>query len=91
MANGKFTVELTNMGKWLDGLQLFKPGNAQVQTAKMVWDAASKKFASGASGTVSSFVKGTSPVTNAARTWYRIERPLLQSNPNVTGINYPKY
>jgi RHS repeat-associated protein len=87
-ANGKTTLEQTAGGKYLDGLNLFGPGSPLTPgEAAQVWDAASVRFAQGASGEVSVFSTGATRMGAwGERTWWRIERPALETNPSVTKI-----
>jgi RHS repeat-associated protein len=58
-ANGKTTLEQTPGGKFLDSLNLFEPGSPVTKAeAAQIWDAASKRFAEGASGEVNVFSTG---------------------------------
>jgi len=89
IANGKTTLEQTHGGQYLDSLKLFDPGSGLTpQQAGAVWDAASARFARDASGQVNVFPTGAKR-KNAwgnIRTWWRVEKPALDLNPNVTGI-----
>ncbi|WP_224240704.1 DUF6531 domain-containing protein [Hyalangium gracile] len=87
-ANGKTTLEQTAGGRFLDSLNLFKPGSPVTPAqAAQIWDAASRRFAEGASGQVSVFSTWAKRIGDyGERTWWRIEKPALQRNPNVTGI-----
>jgi hypothetical protein len=76
-ANGKFTMEMTSGGKWLNNLNLYGPNSPVTSTeAKALWNVASEKFASGASGSVNAFTRGTTFNPNSA--FYNIELPILQ-------------
>jgi RHS repeat-associated protein len=88
-ANGKTTLEQTAGGRYLDSLKLFDSGSGLTGAqAAEVWDAASKRFAEGASGNVTVFPTGAKRMNNWGnlRTWWRIEKPALDANPKVTGI-----
>ena len=87
-ANGRTTLEQTAGGRYLDRLKLFKPTNGLTgaQAAQM-WDAASLRFAQGASGDVNVFSTGATRIGPfGMRTWWRVEQPALQSNSAVTSI-----
>lgn len=88
-ANGRSTLEQTRGGRVLDGLNLFDPGSGITGAqAAEVWDAASLRFAQGASGEVNVFSTGSrrmNPWGNL-RTWWRVERPALLRNPDVDRI-----
>lgn len=88
-ANGKTTLEQTPGGRILDGLNLFDPGSGiSGAEAAAVWDAASKRFADGASGTINVFSTGAKKMNawGSLRTWWRVELPALRANPRVSGI-----
>ncbi len=87
-ATGRTTLEQTPGGRYLDSLQLFGPSSPLTPAqAAQVWDAASVRFAQGASGEVSVFSTGATRMGAwGERTWWRIERPALLANPNVTRI-----
>lgn len=86
VSKGKFTIELTAGGKYLDGLDLFNssgiykdgppiPGNRAAE----IWDQASTKFASLARGKVKTFIHNVNPINEFGnlRTFFRIELPIL--------------
>ncbi len=80
--NGKFTIDMTPGGKWLNSLDLYgKNSPVTIEQADAIWRVASIKFAWGASGKVSAFTRGTS--YNKDTMFYGIELPILRSNPNV--------
>src|SRR5512133_1619426 len=85
---GKTTLEQTHGGKYLDSLKLFDKGSGLTGAqAAEIWDIASKRFADGASGKVFVFSTKTAKVGDyGIRTWWRIEKPALQKNPNVSEI-----
>jgi RHS repeat-associated protein len=86
---GKTTIEQTAGGRYLDGLTLFDEGESGLssQQAGELWDAASGRFAEGASGEVNVFSTGTKKASlYGERTWWRIEKPILAMNPKVTAI-----
>jgi len=76
-ANGKFTIEMTPGGKWLNGLDLFGANSPVTRPqATALWNAASEQFASGASGGVNAFSRGTTFNPNSA--FYNIELTILR-------------
>jgi len=87
-SEGKTTLEQTSGGRFLDSLELFEPGSGLSPTeAASVWDAASIRFAHGASGQVNVFAtraKRRGPF--GERTWWRLEKPILNKNTAVTEI-----
>jgi len=86
---GKMTLEQTAGGQVLDRMKLFDPGSGLTGAqAAEVWDAASLRFAKEASGEVSVFSTGAKRMNNWGnlRTWWRVERPALKTNPKVTNI-----
>lgn len=87
--HGKTTLEQTAGGKYLDGLHLFgKDSGMSGKQAAEIWDVASVKFAQGASGDVNMFGTGAKKMNDfgSVRTWWRIEKPALISNPDVTSV-----
>jgi len=87
-ANGKTTLEQTAGGSHLNGLNLFdsSSGLSGAQAAQ-VWDAASVRFAQRATGDVNVFSTGATRFgPYGERTWWRIEKPALDANPDVTSI-----
>ncbi|PRQ02443.1 putative deoxyribonuclease RhsC [Enhygromyxa salina] len=88
-ANGKTTLEQTAGGRYLDGLNLFDTPTSGLSGAEaaQVWDAASRRFAEGASGDVNVFSTGATRFGAwGERTWWRLERPTLAANPDVNSI-----
>jgi RHS repeat-associated protein len=89
---GKTTLEQTKGGKFLVSLDLFNElghgSPVTPQQAAEIWDAASKKFAEGASGEVSVFSTGAKKMNawGNLRTWWRVELKALKGNPAVTRI-----
>jgi len=84
---GKTTLEQTAGGRYLDRLKLFD--NLPGPQAAAIWDIASNRFAAGASGETHVFSGGArriSQYTGKLRTWWRIEKPELLRNRNVTAI-----
>jgi hypothetical protein len=82
---GKTTLEQTAGGKYLDDLNLFS--NMDGAQAAHVWDIASARFANGASGHINVFNKGATQFGPfGERTWWSVEKPLLDLNSNVTKI-----
>src|ERR1039458_2227843 len=90
-ANGKFTIEMTPGGRILKNLDLYGPNSLVTrEEADAIWRAASERFASGASGRVTAFTKGT--IANPDSVFYDLELRLLRQNPNVTRtITYRGY
>ncbi|HVW50485.1 MAG TPA: hypothetical protein VHC91_08780 [Trinickia sp.] len=87
--HGKTTLEQTAGGKYLDGLNLFGKGSGMSgKQAAEIWDVASVKFAQGASGDVNVFGTGAKKMNDfgSMRTWWRIEKPALIANPDVTSV-----
>lgn len=88
VSKGKFTIEMTPGGKYLDGLDLFNfssiykdgpplPG----KRAAEIWDQASGKFASLARGKVKVFIHNVNPINEFGnlRTFFRVELPIFLS------------
>ncbi len=87
--HGKTTVEQTRGGTYLRELQLHVPAESGLSPAQAteLWDAASRRFAEGASGEVNVFSTGTKKMAvHGERTWWRVEKPILDVNPKVTAI-----
>jgi len=85
--NNKSTLEQTKGGKVLNELGLFENPNFDNAKAAKLWNKASNKFASQASGDLNGFSTGASrngPF--GERTWWRIEKPILERNPNVDSV-----
>jgi len=90
-STGRTTLEQTAGGNYLVSLDLF--ANLKPHEAAAIWDVASQRFADGASGQLHVFstkAKMMSPYTGLPRTWWRIEKPALLRNPNVTGVTRMK-
>jgi RHS repeat-associated protein len=88
-ANGKTTLEQTAGGKYLESLDLFnkKVSGLEGHEAAEIWDIASKRFAEGASGDVHVFSTNAKRIGPfGERTWWRIEKPALLKNKNVSTI-----
>ena len=83
--NGGTTLEGTPGGKWLDdNLPLGKTNLLPFDDQVAIWDRLSERYAEQASGVANAFV-------DAGRwngTFYRIEVPALEANPNVTFIAF---
>jgi RHS repeat-associated protein len=90
-ANGKFTIEMTPGGKWLDSLNLYGPNSpVTANEASALWKVASEQFVAGASGRVNAFTRGTS--VDPSKTFYGVELPGLRNNPSVNPkITYRGY
>jgi RHS repeat-associated protein len=86
--NGKVTIEGTQGGKYLDELDLFADSSTLTNSqAAEIWDVASARYASGASGEVNVFSTGVSRQAPwGDRTWWRIEKKVLKKNQAVTAI-----
>ena len=78
--NGKFTLETTVGGKYLDDLNLYD--KLPKEQADMVWRRMSERYAQGATGNTYGFVKGS----NTGSIFNTIEYPTLLQNKNVTNI-----
>lgn len=78
--SGKYTLEMTKGGKYLDSLNLYNkfPKNQ----ADEVWRKMSRRYAQNASGNVYGFVNGA----DKTGIFEMIEYPTLQQNPNITNI-----
>jgi hypothetical protein len=89
--NGKMTIEMTPGGKWLQSLDVYGTNSILSESqADRLWQIASKKFASAASGKVTVFSSGT--FKNAESVFYGLELPLLKNNPKVNPrITYRGY
>lgn len=89
--NGKYTIEMTPGGKWLEGLDLYGGASSVSRSqADMIWQAASGEFSWGASGHANAFTFGTEFSQTA--TFYGKELPILRQNPNVNPkITYRGY
>jgi hypothetical protein len=75
--SGGATLEMTPGGAWLDSRQLFK--TLPPELAQQPWDRLSQRYAQSSSGSVSAFIDGASK----RGTFYRVELPALQANPDV--------
>jgi len=89
--NGKFTIEMTPGGQWLEGLDLYGPNSpVSIHEANQVWRHASREFVEGASGRINAFTIGTT--YNAGSTFYRLELAGLRVSPHVSPkITYRGY
>ena len=88
-ATGKTTLEQTEGGSYLHSLDLFDEASSGLKDSQAadVWNIASKRFADGASGEVYVFKDGATQFGKyGERTWWKIEQPALNANPDVTGI-----
>lgn len=79
---GYLRLENTPGGQHLESLRLFE--RYPYEQAIQPWERLSSRYAHGASGQVTAFTQGASPTS----LFQRIELPILQQNPNVTGIRY---
>jgi RHS repeat-associated protein len=76
-ANGKYTIEMTPGGQWLTGLKLYGADSPVTEEeANAIWQSASEQFASGVSGSVNAFTRGTT--FNPGSAFYNTELPILQ-------------
>jgi RHS repeat-associated protein len=84
----RMTLEQTAGGRHLDSLRLFDPSSGLTGAqAAQIWDAASARFAAAARGEVNVFATdGKRMGAHGERTWWRVERPILDRNPRVTKI-----
>lgn len=82
-ANGKYTLEMTPGGEWLNKLDLYGP-NSPITSLEVdhLWRAASSQFAKSASGELNAFTAAT--LFNREKIFYGIEMKQLSKNPNVT-------
>jgi hypothetical protein len=81
--NGKYTLEKTAGGNWLDQQQLFANGSPLSQDqARAVWGVISQRFAQQASGTTVGFVQGAS----ARSVFNTVEYPTLLNNSSIMNI-----
>jgi RHS repeat-associated protein len=82
---GKLTIEMTEGGRWLDSLGLYRAASPVTRTgANALWKAASERFSWGASGRINAFTRGTSFDPNA--TFYGTELPILNVNPRANSV-----
>lgn len=82
MENGKYTLEMTPGGRYLDALKLFD--RYSTKNAILPWKKLSARFANEASGTVSIFAN----MPRLTSIFSSIELPILETNPNVSAIVY---
>jgi|GEM_PF-3381380 len=94
----KYTLEKTHGGKWMDDLQLYKElpdgtykyeslGLSESQ-ANNLWNTLSGRYADGASGAVTAFVKNVPDSVKPKTVFYSTEFPKLRfENDMVTNIN----
>jgi len=89
---GKTTLEQTTGGQVLELLDLFSPNHKfEAWRAAKIWNMASTKFAEGASGDINVFNTGANRFGPwGERTWWRIEKPILQNNDSVSLITRRK-
>ncbi|MBK8870920.1 MAG: hypothetical protein IPN19_07675 [Elusimicrobia bacterium] len=79
---GKWTIEDTAGGKWLDSFDLYglkQPSPITKSQADTIWILASKKYAENASGEITLYVHGSS----GNRIFYQHEFPTLQNNKKI--------
>jgi RHS repeat-associated protein len=91
-ANGKSTLEQTSGGQILEELSLFDSSNDfDPGKAAKLWNMASTKFASNASGDINVFNTGANRFGPwGERTWWRIENPILERNDAVNSVTRRK-
>jgi hypothetical protein len=80
--SGYLRLESTPGGQYLESLKLFD--RYPYEQAIQPWERLSAQYATGASGQVTAFTSGASPIS----VFQRIELPILLRNPNVTNIRY---
>jgi RHS repeat-associated protein len=80
--NGGETLGMTPAGQAVEAATKGMPW----EQAEPLWNAASKKFAEGASGVVHVFIDADSSDPDGI--WARTELPALVANPNVTDIDF---
>lgn len=78
--NGKFTLETTVGGRYLDSLNLYD--KLPKEQADMIWRRMSERYAQGATGNVYGFINGS----NAGSIFNTVEYPTLLQNENITNI-----
>lgn len=90
-ANGKFTLDMTPGGKWLDGIDFYGPNSPFTELeAEHIWRAASAKFINEASGQLNAFTRGTFKDSN--RIFYDLELRRARRNPSLNPkIRYRGY
>jgi hypothetical protein len=77
------TLEQTPGGKYFDDMQLFEPGSpVSRQHALEVWKRLSQRYAENARGDVTAWAHEARPNS----IWNTVERPALESNPDVGKI-----
>lgn len=85
--NGKTTLEQTKGGNVLTELKLFENPNFDNAKSAKLWNKASNKFASQASGDLNAFSTGATRYGDYGdRTWWRMEKPILQNNDAVKSV-----
>jgi hypothetical protein len=78
------TLEQTPGGKYFDGKHLYETGSpVNIGQADQVWARLSQRYAENAEGEVTAWTHN--PRVNSI--WNTVERPALEDNPKVTGIN----
>lgn len=82
-ANGKFTLEMTPGGKWLDQQDLFGPGSPLTrEQGRLVWAKLSERFAGNACGEVNAFAFGAKSTSIFEETEY----PTLKASKKVQSV-----
>ncbi len=84
-ATGRSTIEMTPGGRWLTSLNLYEPNSPLTPSqTSAVWRRLSQRFAQGAQGEASAFLRGTTFEPDS--TFYGTELPALYGNPRVPRI-----
>ncbi len=82
-AKGKFTLEMTPGGKWLDQQDLFGPGSPLTRAeGRLVWAKLSERFAVNASGEVNAFAFGAKSTSIFEVTEY----PTIKASKKVQSV-----
>jgi RHS repeat-associated protein len=81
--NGRYTLEMTPGGKWLDDQALFGPNSPMsVDDAIRVWSRLSQRFSQQASGVAVGFVSRS----RSGSVFNSVEYPELLANPRITNV-----
>ncbi|MBK8870070.1 MAG: hypothetical protein IPN19_03220 [Elusimicrobia bacterium] len=82
-AKGKFTLEMTPGGKWLDQQDLFGPESPLTRAeGRLVWAKLSERFAVNASGEVNAFASGAKSTSIFEVTEY----PTIKASKKVQSV-----
>ena len=79
-----YTIDSTPGGSWLTEMTYGPQAQLSRSQVDLLWEAASAKYAAGASGDVHIFTGGLP--RDESKVLYRVELPILQNNPNVNLI-----